>query len=94
MPAFILAEIDVNNPELYRKYASQTPDSMIPFGGEFIIRANPVQVLEGEWNHDRLVLIRFDNAKMAQDWYNSPTYQEIKGIRVQASSGKVLLIET
>lgn len=94
MPTFILAEVDVTNPELYKQYAAQTPDSLKTFGGEFIIRANPVKVLEGDWNHDRLVLIRFENAQMAQNWYNSPFYQEIRGIRIQASKGKILLIET
>ncbi|MHA7131436.1 DUF1330 domain-containing protein [Algoriphagus namhaensis] len=93
MPAYILAEIDIHDPELYTKYTQKTPATILKHGGEFVIRGNPVLALEGEWKHDRLVLLQFETAEAARTWYHSTEYQQAKELRIKASSGKVLLIE-
>ncbi|WP_332910484.1 DUF1330 domain-containing protein [Algoriphagus boritolerans] len=63
-----------------------TPSSVEAYGGKFVIRGNPVQVMEGSWNYDRLVLLEFPSKEIALEWYNSKEYQKAKKIREKASS--------
>lgn len=93
MAAYVLAEITVEDPLLYKQYASKTPDSIAKYGGEFIIRGNPIEILEGDLPFERLVLLRFESIENARTWYNSEDYQRLREIRAQASNGRLLLIE-
>ena len=65
MPAYVLVEVDILDPKEYEAYKSLTPATVEAYGGKFIIRGNPIQVMEGSWNHDRLVMIEFQNKKIA-----------------------------
>lgn len=92
MSAFILVEVDIHNMEVYEEYKKLTPTSLEPFGGKFVIRGLPVEALEGEWKHDRLVLLEFPNREKALEWYNSSAYQNAKKIREKASSANFFIV--
>lgn len=93
MPAYVLVEVDILDPKEYDAYKNLTPATVEAYGGKFIIRGNPIQVMEGSWNHDRLVMIEFPNKKIAEEWYFSKEYQEARAIRLKASNAKFFIIE-
>ncbi len=92
MSAFVLVEVSIHDNQLYEEYKKLTPSSLEPFGGKFVIRGLPVQVLEGSWNHDRLVLLEFPSREKALEWYHSETYQQAKKIREKASDANFFII--
>jgi uncharacterized protein (DUF1330 family) len=92
MSAFVLVEVDIHNMEVYEEYKKLTPASIETFGGKFVIRGLPVEALEGEWKHDRLVLLEFPNKEKALEWYNSENYQKAKKIREKASSANFFIV--
>ena len=94
MPAFVIVEVDIIDNEKYDAYKALTPATVSAFGGKFILRGNPVTVLEGEWNHERLVMLEFPTKENAKAWYNSEGYQHAKSVRVGAAKANFLLIET
>ncbi len=93
MPTYVLVEVDIHDPKEYEIYKNLTPPTVEAYGGKFIIRGNPVQVMEGSWNHDRLVMIEFADKKTAEEWYYSKEYQEARTIRLKASNAKFFIIE-
>ncbi|WP_268036387.1 DUF1330 domain-containing protein [Algoriphagus sp. PAP.12] len=93
MPAFVIVEVDIQDPVAYEEYKKHTPATVEKYGGKFILRGNPVEALEGEWNHDRLVMLEFPDKNSARDWYYSKDYQKAKEIRAKGSNAKFLLIE-
>lgn len=92
MPAFILVELDIYDKDVYEEYKKLTPESLLPYGGEFVIRGLPVEALEGEWKHDRLVLLKFSDKEKALEWYNSEKYQLAKKIRQKASTANFFIV--
>ncbi len=94
MAAFVIVEMDILDPIQYEEYKKLTPATVQEFQGKFILRGNPVTILEGSWDHDRLVMLEFPSKELAIAWYNSPGYQKARQVREKASSGKFLLIET
>lgn len=92
MSAFVLVEVDIFDDKLYEEYKKLTPTSLEPFGGKFVIRGLPVEALEGNWKHDRLVLLEFPSREKALGWYNSEAYQTAKKIREKASKANFLII--
>ena len=94
MPAFVIVEVDITDPEKYNAYKSLTPATVSAYGGKFVLRGNAVTVLEGEWNHERLVMLKFPTKEKAEAWYNSDEYQYAKSVRKGAAKAQFLLIET
>jgi len=94
MPAFVIVEIDITDPEKYNSYKELTPATVSAFGGKFVLRGNPVTVLEGDWNHQRLVMLQFPTKEKAEAWYNSEEYQHAKSVRAGAAKANFLLTES
>ena len=93
MAAYIVARVKVNDPEAYNKYRQGTPAAVAAYDGKFIVRGGRNELLEGEDDKDRVVVIEFPSYEKAQAWYNSPEYQEILPIRLANAESHVLLVE-
>ena len=93
MPAYILVEIQINDPEKYEGYKKLTPASIASYGGKFIVRGGHTESLEGNWEPGRIVIVEFPSIEKAKAWYTSPEYQAAKEIRLAASTGKMILVE-
>jgi uncharacterized protein (DUF1330 family) len=92
MSAFVLVEVIIQDPLVYEEYKKLTPASVEAYGGRFVIRGNPVQVMEGAWKYDRLVMIEFPTKEIALEWYNSKEYQQAKKIRENAASANFFIV--
>ena len=82
---YIIGEIEITNLDGYEKYRSQSPDLIAQFGGRFIVRGGEAQLLEGEGDVKRAVVIEFDSYERAIEFYNSPAYQAILPHRLENS---------
>jgi uncharacterized protein (DUF1330 family) len=93
MPAYVLAEIEITNPEGYKEYTRLVPATIEQHGGRFVHRGGPTSALEGEWPERRRVLIEFPSAEAARKWYDSSEYAKPKAMRMANSRGRLLLFE-
>jgi uncharacterized protein (DUF1330 family) len=93
MPAYVIADINVHDAEAFRPYPPLVPATLEPYGGRFVVRGGDHEVLEGNWQPHRLVVIEFPNAEAARHWYGSDAYASAKAIRKNASDGNIILVE-
>ena len=93
MPAYVVAEVDITNPEGYKEYSTQVPATIEKYGGRFLVRGGKAHPLEGDWPDRRRVIIEFPSAEAARQWWNSPEYEKPKALRRANSQGRLLLIE-
>jgi uncharacterized protein (DUF1330 family) len=93
MTAYVIADITITNPEGYAPYRKLAGESTAKFGGKFIVRGGAVESLEGGWNPSRVVIIEFPSMEAARNWYNCPEYQEALKIRVENSTGRLIMVE-
>jgi uncharacterized protein (DUF1330 family) len=94
MPALLIADIDVRDPEIYARYRSANPAIVSKFGGKYLAVGGEVRVLEGDWAPRRTVIIEFPSMAALQTFYNSPEYAEIRGIRWQSAHSRLVAFET
>jgi len=93
MSAYLIANIDVHDPDAYDAYRTRTRAIIERHGGRIIVRGGKVHMLEGQpWAH-RMVVIEFPDVAAAQGFYDSPEYQEIIPLRTRASEGALLIVE-
>ena len=93
MPAYVIAHIDVKDPVRYEEYKKMSPVSIQKYGGRFIARGGKCEVLEGNWEPKRLVLLEFPSAERAREWWASEDYRPAKELRQATSTGDMIVIE-
>ena len=93
MPAYVIVETDVHDPERYERYKAASPDAVHSGGGRFVARGGELAVLEGDWSPSRLVILEFPDLEAAKRWYESPGYQEVKALREGAASLRMVAVE-
>ena len=93
MAAYVLAEIEITNPEGYKEYTKLVPGTVAQFGGKFLHRGGTVHVFEGDWPQRRRVIIEFPSKERALEWYNSPEYAKPLALRKANSNGRLLLLD-
>lgn len=92
MTAYILAQVDIHDPELYERYRAHTPELIARFGGRFLARGGAPEWLEGE-GASRLVLIAFPDREAARRFWDSPEYRALAALRQRAAKSRVVLFE-
>jgi uncharacterized protein (DUF1330 family) len=93
VPAYIIVETDIHDPEQYELYKQASPSAVATGGGRFIARGGELAVLEGDWRPKRLVLLEFPDLESAKQFYGSPEYQEAKRLREGAAGFNMVAVE-
>jgi uncharacterized protein (DUF1330 family) len=92
LPAYVIANVNIEDPVRYEDYKRMVPATLTPFGGRFIARGGEVDVLEGSWRPERLVILEFPSVEHARRWWNSPEYAEARALRQATSTGTLLVL--
>jgi uncharacterized protein (DUF1330 family) len=93
MPAYVIVETDIHEPERYEQYKAASPAAVAAGGGRFVARGGELAVLEGDWHPKRLVVLEFESLEAAKRWYESDTYQEAKKLRDGAANLRMVAVE-
>jgi uncharacterized protein (DUF1330 family) len=93
MPAYVIVEIEVHDPQEYESYKSLVPASVEAYGGRFIARGGAVENLEGDWSPERVVVLEFSDLKRARQWWDSPEYSKAKSIRMRTAKTRMIATE-
>ena len=93
MPGYVIAEVTVTHPEEYARYREMVPPTVAKYGGRFVVRGGKTETVEGEWAPTRLVVIEFESAARAREWWASEEYREAKALRQRTARSNVLIVE-
>jgi uncharacterized protein (DUF1330 family) len=93
MPAYVIVETDITNPERYEQYKAASPAAIAAGGGRFLVRGGELVVLEGDWQPSRLVVLEFVDLAAAKRWYASEVYQEAKKLREGAAHLRLVAVQ-
>ncbi|MEI7446397.1 MAG: DUF1330 domain-containing protein [Burkholderiales bacterium] len=90
--AYVIADVEVSDPERYRGYTALSPGAVAAAGGEFVVRGGRAEVLEGDWTPGRVVVVKFPSLDAARAFYDSALYVEARAKRAGATSQFNLII--
>ena len=93
MKAFVISAETPKDKSMVSEYRKAVPATLEAFGGKFIVRGGNLKLLEGEWQHPRLVIIEFPSREAAEGWYRSPEYQKIIGLRLSSTVTNLIIVE-
>lgn len=93
MSAYIVGHVEITNPEVYAEYMKHTPRLVAAHGGRFIARGGDVEVLEGEPEPRRMVILEFPSAQAARDFFTGDDYAPYAAMRQGASNAQFVLLD-
>jgi uncharacterized protein (DUF1330 family) len=91
--AYIIANVDVTNPEQYEEYKRLSTIAMKAHGAEVCVRGGKVEVLEGDWSPKRLVMLKFPSVEQAKAFYDSAEYYAAKKAREGIAVMRMIAVE-
>ena len=92
MPAYVIVDIQVHDPGRYELYKPQAAAAVAAFGGRYLARGGQVDVLEGDWQPGRLVILEFPDVARAKSWLNSDEYREARALRHATAKSNMVVI--
>lgn len=93
MPAYVLVDVEIDDPETYTEYKKLTPAAIAAYGGRFLARGGRTVSLEGQWDPERVVVLEFESVERAQEWWASQEYAPAKALRQRSARTKMLIVE-
>lgn len=93
MAAYVIVEITVTDPTVYAEYRGVVGPTVEQYGGRFLVRGGEAELIEGDQQPGRIVVLEFESVERAKAWYDSEEYREPKALRLKASRARLLLVQ-
>ena len=93
MAAYLVVQIDVKDQSEFEKYKVMVTPSISAYGGKYLVRGGAITVMEGDWKPERFVIVEFESAERAMQWWNSKEYEEAKTLRQRITTTRMILVE-
>ena len=87
MPAYVVGTIyDIKDPAGFDEYRGLAGATLEKYGGKLVMSSRNIEVGDGSWSPIGMVMFEFESLDRAKEWYNSPEYQAIKPLRLNATT--------
>jgi len=93
MAAYVFFDAVSVHPERMSAYRDKALASVKAFGGKIVAATNNIDYREGDWHPTRIVMLEFPSMEKARAWYDSPEYQGVLPIRLDANRDKMVMFE-
>ena len=93
MTAYVIVDIEVTDPQGYEAYKKVAPPTVASFGGRYLARGGRTEVLEGDWQPRRVVILEFESVARAKEWLNSDEYRPARAQRHRTARSNMIVVE-
>ncbi len=93
MAAYIIADIEVTDPEAFQEYRARVPAVIAAHGGRYLARGGETVALEGGWVPGRCVVLEFPDMTAARTFWNSPDYAPLLAIREKSTRSRIIMVD-
>jgi len=93
MPAYLIAHVDVTDPEGYEEYRARVPAIIAAYGGRYLVRGGACEVLEGGGEPGRRVVLEFPTMTRLKAFWDSPEYLPLRALRERTAGSRIVAVE-
>jgi uncharacterized protein (DUF1330 family) len=86
--------VEITDPQMLAEYVQRVAPTLEKYGVKPLVAGSAgYETIEGNWQSQGMIILEFEDREHFERWYNSPEYQEILPLRMQATSGRAILIK-
>lgn len=93
MAAYVVVEIHVEDAQQYERYKEMAGPTVTAHGGRYVVRGGAAEVLEGDREPGRVVVLEFPTVARAKEWWSSETYSRARGVRASCAATQMIVVE-
>ncbi|MDH3282883.1 MAG: DUF1330 domain-containing protein [Gammaproteobacteria bacterium] len=93
MSAYIVVDVTIHDPQRYKEYVELVPSLIEKHQGRPLVRGGEVEVIEGDWRPQRLVVLEFPSKGHAEAFLQDPDYASVGAIRHAAATSNLIVVE-
>lgn len=92
-PAYFIFNVIIHDEATLKPYLDNVEASYQAFGGKRIVMGGKCETVEGASPQGRMSILAFSSLQQAHAWHDSPAYQAILPLRLQATTTQAWLVE-
>ncbi len=92
MPAYLVANYRITDPQGYAPYPAAVAPTLAPFEGELVAADFDSEAVEGQ-PRPVTIIVRFPSKDAARAWYDSESYRAVVGLRTDNTEGHLVFID-
>ena len=92
MPAYLVANYRITNPEGYAAYPPAVAPTLAPFDGKLVVADFDSEQVEGQ-PLPVTIVVEFPSKDAAKAWYQSGEYQAVLRLRTDNTEGHVVFVD-
>jgi uncharacterized protein (DUF1330 family) len=89
---YAIAAMKFTDRDAYNRYQAAFMEVFQRYSGTVLAADEAPQVVEGEWDRDKVVVMAFPDEPAFREWAESPDYQQISKDRRAGADTVVLLV--
>ncbi|AGZ52960.1 DUF1330 domain-containing protein [Mycobacterium kansasii] len=93
MTVYGIAQLRITDRAAYDRYQARFMEVFRRHPGTLLAADESPKLIEGQWNHQKVVLMSFPDEAAFRGWAQSPEYQEISKDRLAGADTVVLLAQ-
>lgn len=93
MSVYVIANVKFTKEELYRRYQSRFADVFRQFNGKLLVADEQPTVLDGNFAHNKVVVMEFPDEAEAERFLTSPAYQDISIDRIAGAETLSVMVQ-
>jgi uncharacterized protein (DUF1330 family) len=91
--AYVISEVEFLDSEAVDTYRRLAADSIRRYGGRYLVRGGPSELVEGQPPPKNLIVVEFPTMEIAKEWYRSPEYAEALKVREKALNRRLIFVQ-
>ena len=93
MTVYAIAALKFTDRDAYNRYQAAFMEVFRRYSGTLLAADETPQVIEGDWDREKVVLMSFPNEEAFREWAESPDYQRISEDRRAGADTVVVLVQ-
>jgi len=90
---YVIVQGKVENRQLLDQYGAKAGGTITSHQGRVIAFDEAPEVIEGQMEYSRTVLIEFPSMTTFRAWYDSAEYREILPLRLKSTRGTLVVVK-
>ena len=92
MSIYLILDNQIHDVEAYERYKTAVKPMVEAAGGEDLTRDGKVDVLAGDWNPSRVVILKWPSQEALDTFMSSEDYKPWKELREPVTTTKTLVL--
>lgn len=93
MAVYVISDVTVLDEDAFVAYKEAVPAVLAAHDVEYVVRGGGPTQLEGSWDTERVVVLRFRDREHVNRWYESPEYQHLVSLRHGAAEVSAVVVD-